>query len=401
MSFEVVEGGVTAASGFSAGATYCGIKSGGKDLTVLYSQAPCSAAGVFTRNKVQAAPIAVNLRHLRDSKGVAHGVVVNSGNANACTARQGEENAEEMARLVAERFGCRPEQVLVASTGVIGVQMPMEKVRKGIREVEISPDGGTEAARGIMTTDLYRKELSVAFDLCGVRVTVGGMAKGSGMIHPNMGTMLAFFTTDAVIDPAFLQKLLVAVTDRTFNMVTVDGDTSTNDTAIVLANGAARNEPIREGTPAAREFEAAFYAVASHLAQAIARDGEGASKFIEVKVNGAASEADAKLAARAIAGSSLIKAAVYGSDPNWGRILCAAGYSGADVDSGKADVTVGGVSLMRDGEILKFDKEEASAAMKGEEVEIVVDLHLGDGEATAWGCDLTEQYVKINAEYTT
>lgn len=396
-----VPGGVTAPRGFLAGATYCGIKTGGRDLTVLYSEAPCAAAGVFTKNKVQAAPIAVDRRHLAATGGHARAVVINSGNANACTGQQGERDAEEMARLVAERFGCQPEEVLVASTGVIGVKMPMEKVRAGVGQVVLSREGGPEAARGIMTTDLRPKETALAFEAEASTITVGGMCKGSGMIHPNMGTMLAFITTDAAVEPAFLDAALRRAVDRSFNMVTVDGDTSTNDTVLVLANGLAGNQPIDANSALAAPFQAALDAVASYLAREVARDGEGASKLIEVRVRGARNEAEARLAARAVAGSNLLKSAVYGADPNWGRILCAVGYSGAEVDQTVADVTVGEIALMRGGEILAFDRVAASGAMKGPEVLITVDLHLGEGAAVAWGCDLTEQYVKINAEYTT
>lgn len=401
LPYQRITGGVTAPAGFVAGSTYCGIKSGGRDLTVLLSETPSVAAAVFTLNKVQAAPIAVNRRHLSATGGRARGVVVNSGNANACTGRQGEEDAEEMARLVAERFDCRPEEILVASTGVIGVRMPMDKVRRGVQEVAPTRDGGHEAALGIMTTDLREKEIALSLELGGREVRIGGMAKGSGMIHPNMGTMLAFITTDAAVEPAFLDAALRRSVDKSFNMVTVDGDTSTNDTVVVLANGAAGNEPLNETSADAAAFMAALDEVTTYLAQEIARDGEGASKFIEVKVTGAASERDARLVAKAIAGSSLLKAAVYGADPNWGRILCAAGYSGAELDPNRVDVTVGTVALVRDGEILPFDREAAAQAMKGPDVTIAMDLHLGQAEATAWGCDLTEKYVAINALYTT
>jgi glutamate N-acetyltransferase / amino-acid N-acetyltransferase len=303
--------------------------------------------------------------------------------------------------VVGERFGCTAAEVLVASTGVIGVRLPIDKVRAGVQQIQVSREGGHEAALGIMTTDTRPKEIALAFDLDGQRVVIGGIAKGSGMIHPNMGTMLAFITSDAAVSPAFLAEALRRSVERSFNMVTVDGDTSTNDTAAVLANGQAGNAPIEAGTTAAGAFQEGLNRVTAYLAQQIARDGEGASKFVEVRVSGARNEGDARLAARAIAGSSLTKAAVYGSDPNWGRILCAAGYSGADVDQAQADVTVGEVALMRGGEILPFDKARASAALRGPDVLLAVNLHLGDGEAVAWGCDLTEQYVKINAEYTT
>ncbi|MDA8219240.1 MAG: bifunctional glutamate N-acetyltransferase/amino-acid acetyltransferase ArgJ [Dehalococcoidales bacterium] len=401
MPYREISGGVTAPRGFLAGSTYCGIKSGGRDLTVLAAESACVAAAVFTKNKVQAAPIAVNRRHLAATGGHARAVVVNSGNANACTGRQGEVDAEEMARLAAEKIGCRPEEVLVASTGVIGVAMPMEKVRAGLQQVSLSKEAGHDAALGIMTTDTRAKEISLLVEAGGVELRFGGIAKGSGMIHPNMGTMLAFVTTDAAVEPAFLAAALQRSVDRSFNMISVDGDTSTNDTLIVLANGRAGNSPIAETAPLAAAFQEALDRVTMHLAREVARDGEGASKLIEVRVRGARNAEDARLAARAVAASSLVKAAVYGADPNWGRILCAAGYSGADVDGAVADVSVGEVQLMQRGDILKFDHEAASRALRHPEVHIDVNLNLGEGEALAWGCDLTEQYVKINAEYTT
>ena len=400
LPFREIPWGVTAPRGFLAGSTYCGIKTGGRDLTLLLSEAPCAAAAVFTKNKVQAAPIAVNRRHLAATGGRARAVIVNSGNANACTGDRGERDAEETAALVAARFGCEPEEVLVASTGVIGVPMPMEKLRRGIQEIAVSREGGHEAALGIMTTDTRPKEISLLAEFP-EGIAFAGMAKGSGMIHPNMGTMLAFVTTDAAVEPTFLARALARSVDRSFNMISVDGDTSTNDTVIVLANGLAGNAVIRDESQAAALFQEALDAVTTHLAREIARDGEGATKLIEVRVRGARDEHEARLAARAIASSNLLKAAVYGADPNWGRILCAAGYSGADVDERVADVTVGEIALMRRGEILKFDRKAASEAMRGAEVLIAVNLNLGDGDAVAWGCDLTEQYVKINAEYTT
>ena len=395
----VPEGGVTAARGFVAGATYAGIKTGGLDLAIVYSERLCRAAAVFTTNKVKSAPVIVSQKHLSD--GTAQAVVINSGNANACTGDQGYQDAVEMARLVAEKVGVRTEDVAVASTGVIGVRLPMEKIRAGVPLVLLSKDGGHDAALGILTTDTRPKETAVTVTIGDCPVVIGGMAKGSGMIHPNLATMLAFITTDADVDCAFLQSALRAAVAQSFNMITVDGDTSPSDTVLVMANGMAGNSPIAEGTLGAEEFQAALTYVATDLAKAIARDGEGATKLIEVNVAGAASVEDARLAARAVAGSNLLKAAVYGSDPNWGRILAAVGYSGAEVDQNRADIAIGDVWLMKNGAIQPFDRSAASAAMKGPDVTISIDLHLGDGAATAWGCDLTEEYVRINAEYTT
>lgn len=393
------QAGVTAARGFLAGATYTGIKTGGLDLAIVYSERPCRAAAVFTTNKVKSAAVLKNQQTLGD--GQAQAIVINSGNANACTGAQGYRDAEEMARLVAEKVQISPDDVAVASTGVIGVAMPMDKVRAGVMQVQLSKDGGHDAAMGIITTDTRTKEAAVRVLIGDCPVTIGGMAKGSGMIHPNMATMLAFITTDADVESSFLQTALRRAADLSFNMITVDGDTSPSDMAIVLANGMAGNAPINEGTLGAEEFQAALNYVTTELAKSIVRDGEGASKLIEVNVIGAANTQDARRAARAVAGSNLLKAAIYGSDPNWGRILNAVGYSGAEVEPNIADIYIGDVALMKDGLIQPFDRAAAIAAMKGEEVSIGIDLHLGDGMATAWGCDLTEKYVQINAEYTT
>ena len=398
---EIIAGGdITSPQGFIAGATACGIKKSGLDLCVIASERPAFAAGVFTTNKVKAAPVLLCQEHLRHGR--ARAVVVNSGNANACTHEQGAADALEMARLTAEKLGIAPSEVLVASTGVIGVHLPMAKVREGIGAVRLSREGGQEAAKAIMTTDTRPKTCAVRLDVGGRTVTIGGMAKGSGMIHPNMATMLAFVTTDAAVtDSGFLRACLLEAADRSFNLISVDGDTSTNDTLILLANGAAGNDPIRASTPAAAAFQDGLNCVTAELAKAVARDGEGATKLIEVRVRGAATQEDARKAARAVVCSNLVKSAVYGADPNWGRILCAAGYSGAEVDQERADIAVGHVQLMKDGQILPFDRRQASAQFAGTDVFIFVDLHLGDAEAVAWGCDLTEAYVDINAKYTT
>jgi glutamate N-acetyltransferase/amino-acid N-acetyltransferase len=393
-------GGVTSARGYRAGAVAAGIKkSGALDLCVVWSDFPAAAAGVFTQNKVRAAP--VQLSEARVGQAPARGVVVNAGNANACTAEEGLANAREMARLVASRFGALEASVLVASTGVIGVQLPMERVRDGISRIELSPGAGAEAAHAIMTTDTRPKERAVQVEIDGTPVTVGGMAKGAGMIHPNMATLLSFITTDAAVEPTFFQAAVKAAADRSFNLISVDGDTSTNDTLLAFANGAAGNHPITAGTPEAEALQEALDDVAIDLAKAIARDGEGATKLIEVLVDGAPSERDARLAARSVISSSLFKAAVYGSDPNWGRILCALGYSGAEFDPLKADVRIGDVWLMRDGQIQAFDRGAAVAQMAGPDVFVGVNLHAGPASARAWGCDLTEGYVDINGRYTT
>jgi len=394
-------GGVTSAKGYQAGSVAAGIKkTAALDLCIVASDRPAAAAGVFTTNKVRAAPVDLSEQRLQRGRR-ARAFIVNAGNANACTGQRGWSDAAEMARLAADKVGVAPEEVLVASTGVIGVHLPMDRIRAGVARIELSPDGGAAAAQAIMTTDLRSKECAVRIQIDGATITLGGMSKGSGMIHPNMATMLAFVTTDAAIEAAFLQAALKAATDRSFNMISVDGDTSTNDTLVIMANGAAGNRPIAAGTPEASLFQAALDEVTIQLAKAVARDGEGATKLIEVKVNGALSDRDARLAARAVASSSLLKAAVYGADPNWGRILCALGYSGASVDSNRTDIAIGDVWLMHDGKILSFDRETAVAQMAGPDVVIRADLHLGSASAVAWGCDLTEQYVEINGKYTT
>jgi glutamate N-acetyltransferase/amino-acid N-acetyltransferase len=396
----IAGGGVTSARGFLAGAVAAGIKkTGAPDLSILYSDRPATAAGVFTQNKVRAAPVQLSAERVR--RRTARGIVVNAGNANACTADQGLADARDMAALAASKFGLSPEDFLVASTGVIGVTLPMDKVRSGIARIDVSPAGGAAAAQAIMTTDTRPKERAVSTQIGPTTITVGGMCKGSGMIHPNMATLLAFITTDAAVEPAFLDSALRNAANVSFNMVSVDGDTSTNDSLFLLANGAAGTVPIRAGTPEAVAFQAALDDVAVDLAKQIARDGEGATKLIEVVVDGAASLADARLAARSVTASSLFKAAVYGSDPNWGRILCALGYSGAEVDPLRADVSMGDVWLMRDGKIQTFDRAAAVAQMAGPDVVVRVHLHQGDASAHAWGCDLTEQYVEINGKYTT
>lgn len=393
-------GGVTSAKGYRAGAVACGIKkTGALDLVLLASDRTATVAGVFTTNKVRAAPVELSERVIKGM--IARGVIANSGNANCCTGAQGMADAKEMAALAAARIGSPAEQIVVASTGVIGVHLPMDRIREGVPRIQLSPDGGAEAARGIMTTDTTPKESAVTIGIDGRTVTVGGMSKGSGMIHPNMATLLAFITTDAAVEPSFLQAATRAACAVSFNMISVDGDTSTNDTFVVLANGAAENPPIQAGTTAATRFQEALDYVAIQLAKAIARDGEGATKLIEVVVDGAQTLADARTAARAVVSSSLFKAAVYGADPNWGRILCALGYSGAAVDPSKADILIGDVWLMRAGEILPFDRAAAVAQMAGPEVFVRADLHLGTASARAWGCDLTEKYVDINGRYTT
>lgn len=399
-SFSPVQGGtITSPRGFLAGAAPAGLKTKGDlDLGILYSPSFCTAAGLFTANKIKAAPVVLCQRNLRRHK--AQALVVNSGCANAATGEEGFRDAEAMAALAAHKLGVAPEDVLVASTGVIGVRLPLSKIETGIQKIGLSPEGGHDLARAIMTTDTRPKEIAQALETRKGKIVLGGIAKGAGMIHPDLATMLAFLTTDAVLEADFLEKSLRQAVENSFNMITIDGDTSPNDTVLLLANGQSGLE-IAEDLPLAAPFQKALEEVCLYLAKSIARDGEGASRLISVNVVGASNLADARRAARTVAGSSLVKAAVYGADPNWGRILAAVGRSGVAVEGNKIDLYLDALPLMRGGKPLPFDQEEAREALRQEEVPFKIDLHLGKGEATAWGCDLSEEYVKINSAYTT
>ncbi|OGO05395.1 MAG: bifunctional ornithine acetyltransferase/N-acetylglutamate synthase [Chloroflexi bacterium RBG_13_54_9] len=399
---SIPNGTITSPLGFLAGAAYAGLKTAGDgvlDLGILYSEVSCTAAGIFTTNKVKAAPVLLSQKHLERQK--AQAVVVNSGCANACTGEEGLEDAAQMACLTADKLRALPDDVLVGSTGVIGVRLPMEKIRLGLEQIALSHNGGHELARAIVTTDTFTKEIALRMEISGKEITIGGVAKGAGMIHPNMATLLCFLTSDAVVDASCLHMALQRAVDVSFNMISIDGDTSTNDTAIILANGVAGNEAIREGTPEAQVFQAGLQEVCTYLAKCIARDGEGATRLIEVTVEGAQSPADARIAARTVAGSTLLKAAVHGSDPNWGRIVAAVGRSGAEVVASKLDIFLDSLCLMKAGRPQPFDTEEAQALLSKKEVPIKVNLNLGKGEATAWGCDLSEEYVTLNSAYTT
>jgi glutamate N-acetyltransferase/amino-acid N-acetyltransferase len=397
----VADGGVTLADGFSAGAVYAGIKTPGPDkldLGILVSDRPAAAAATFTQNSFAAAPVVVSRQ--RVEAGRARAVIVNAGNANACTGEQGLADAREMADLAARKLGVEPNDVLVASTGVIGVPLPMDLIRRGVDAIEPRADGGHRMARAIMTTDTRPKEAGAELELGGRTVRIGGMAKGAGMIHPNMATLLVFVTTDAAVDPRFLRSALRAAVADSFNMISVDGDTSTNDTLIALANGAAGNPVVREGADA-DAFTAALTHVCGELARAIVADGEGATRLIRVDVVGARTDDDARAAARAVVRSNLVKAAVYGGDPNWGRVLCAIGYCGAYVDPGVVDLHVGEIQLVRAGSPVPGSREAAGGEMKQKEVRFLANLGVGQARATAWGCDLTEAYVVENSAYTT
>ncbi len=394
----IAGGGVTTPRGFLAGAVKAGIKYADKrrlDLGILFSESTCAAAGLFTTNKVKAAPVLLDTERLR--KGTVRAVVMNSGGANACTGQQGMADAIETAALAARHTGVKPEETLAASTGVIGVTLPMERIRQAMPRIILTKEGGHDLARAIMTTDTVPKEAAVKAD----GFTIGGILKGAGMIHPDLATMLCFLTTDARVEAAFLKEALRKAAGISFNMMSVDNDNSTNDTAVIMASGTAGGETIKKGGKRAEAFQQALNQLCIHLAKECARDGEGATKLIEVKVSGAASLKDARLAARTIAGSMLVKTAVHGSDPNWGRVLAAAGRSGAAVTPEKMELYIGGTRVVKNGEPVVFDKEKAVSHLDGKEVMIALNLHLGRGEANAWGCDLSEEYVKINAEYTT
>lgn len=391
---------IAAPRGFLAGTAGCGLKKAGEDLAIVFSEYPAVAAAVFTTNLVQAAPVLLSRRHLRSA---THRVfVVNSGGANACTGEAGLDDAHETARIVAEYFHCREREVLVASTGVIGVRLDMKKVTSGLRAATaaLSKENGWQVAEAMMTTDTRPKRAGKTINLLGKKVTIAGVAKGAGMIHPNMATLLSLVTTDAAIRKSALREALKLAVNRSFNRITVDGDTSTNDTLAVLANGAARNDPITDpGHPGFAPFAEALTEVCRDLAIQVARDGEGARKLIVVKIKHAPGEREAHRIAETIATSPLVKTAIAGEDANWGRILAAAGRSGVKFDVSKVDIKIGSLSVARQGRGLVFSEQRALDILKQDEIVITVDLHQGEAEVTQWTCDLTEDYIKINADY--
>ena len=389
-------GTVTSPEGFFAGATSAGINKRAADkpdLAVLFSEAPCLAAAVFTANKLKAAPVLLSQQRLKEREKFG-AVVVNSGCANAYVGEQGLIDAAELAGLVGEGIGVAPEDVLVASTGVIGVPLPMEKIRASVDRIILARDGGNQLAKAIMTTDTFPKEAAVRVKDGNVEFTIGGAAKGSGMIHPDLATLLGFITTDAAVEKGFLQRALKKAVDASFNMISVDGDTSPNDMVLVMANGLA-------GKVSPAPFERALEQLCIYLAKRLASDGEGATRLIEMTVTGAASQLEARAAARAVVGSSLVKAAVYGADPNWGRIMAAVGRSGVEVKESKFDLAIGKIAVVKAGKPLPFDKSAVIKLLKGKEVPLSVNLNLGSGQATAWGCDLSPEYVTINSHYMT
>ena len=403
---RIIEGGICAAKGFTANGIHCGIRRNHskKDLALIFSSVPASAAAVYTTNLVKGAPLIVTKNHLQN--GIAQAVICNSGNANTCNAN-GIEIAERMSVLTASYLAISPDDIIVASTGVIGQPLCIDPIANGLPELVkgLSVEGGTDAAVGIMTTDTVMKEVAVEFEVGGKTCHIGGIAKGSGMIHPNMATMLVFITTDCAISPAMLQKALSGDIANTFNMVSVDGDTSTNDMVSVLANGMAGNETITEENADFEVFMKALNTVTVDLCRKIAGDGEGATKLLECKVTGGKTEAAAKTVAKSVICSSRLKAAMFGADANWGRVLCAIGYSGADVDGTKIDVpfrsAAGQIDVCKAGAGIPFSEEAAKQVLLQKEIEILVSLNDGNFDATAWGCDLTYDYVKINGDYRT
>lgn len=404
---EIITGGVTAATGFKATSCAAGIKYKDRtDMAMIYSEVPAECAGTFTTNVVKAACVQWDQKIVKSGNKM-QAVVVNSGIANACTGQEGFDACEATAKTVEEALQVPYDSVAVASTGVIGMQLPVDKLVAGVKTMAASLDSsieaGTAASKAIMTTDTVNKEVAVTIELSGKKVTVGGMCKGSGMIHPNMCTMLAFVTTDCAIEKKILQEAVSSIVDDTFNMITVDGDTSTNDTYIVMANGLAGNDIISEKNADYEIFREALLYIAETLAKKMAADGEGATKLFEAKVVNAKSVADAKVLAKAIVGSNLSKAAIFGCDANFGRFLCAMGYSGVEFDQTDVELffvsAAGKLQVFDHGVPLDFDEDMALAIMKEDSVTVYVDMHEGKAVATAWGCDLTYDYVKINADY--
>ncbi len=400
-----IRGGVTAPQGFLASGIHCGVRKNKekKDLALLYSEKPCAAAAVYTTNKVIGQPLVVTRAHLKN--GIAQAIICNSGIANTCTGDAGVAAAQRMTELVAERLPVKAEDVAVASTGLIGVPLDVGVIEAGMESLVsgLSRTGSIDAREAIMTTDTIKKEVAVTLEIGGKEVTIGAIAKGSGMIHPNMCTMLAFLTTDCAISQPLLQKALSSSVNDTYNMISVDGDMSTNDMSIFLANGLAGNTPIEDEGPDFRAFSEAVDEINVELAKLIARDGEGATKLMECVVSGAAAEEDARVLAKSVISSSLVKTALFGSDANWGRVLCALGYAEAKMDPSKVHLAFesghGYLEVCKDGAPVAFSEEKAKRVLSDTDVSILVDLGMGTAEATAWGCDLSYEYVRINGDY--
>lgn len=394
--------GVTFAKGFTAAGVKAGIKkSGNLDVAVIYTKTQAVVAGTFTQNKVSAAPVYVSKEVV--ATGTAHAIVANAGCANACTGQQGLDDAHKMAQIAADELGVNADDVIVGSTGVIGVNLPMDKLEAGIKDAvaNLSADGSDNAGRAIITTDTHSKSVTCEFELSGKTVRMGAIAKGSGMIRPNMATMLCYITTDIAIDQALLQKAVSGCVEKSFNMISVDGDMSTNDMVIVLANGEANNAKITEENADYQIFFDKLMMLCTELAKQIAADGEGASKFLTINVKGAKSFADAKTVGMAIANSPLVKTAFFGEDPNWGRVICAVGYSGADMVPEKTVVKFGGITIFANGTGATYDEKALAHVMKQKDIVIDIELNMGQEDATVWSCDLSYEYVKINGEYHT
>lgn len=405
---QIIKGGITSPKGYKAYGEYIGIKKKRKDMAIVYSENPAEYAATFTTNVVKAAPVLWN-KELYDNNKQISAIVVNSGNANACTGQKGIDDTKKMAEVTAEEFNINADSVIVASTGVIGVELPMDIIEKGIKsvakKVDSTNESGTLAAEAIRTTDTFTKEIAVVFEIDGKKVHIGGMAKGSGMIHPNMATMLSFITTDVAITKELLAKALKEDTKDTYNMISVDGDTSTNDMVVVLANGMSGNKIIDSENEDYYTFKKALNIINEYLAKQIVKDGEGVTKFIEVIVEGAKDKEDARLLAKSIITSNLVKTAFFGQDANWGRVLCAMGYSGAKFDPLKVKLDYeslgGSITLLKYGAPEKFDEDKAFKILQEKEIKVIVTLQEGDANATAWGCDLSYEYVRINGDYRT
>lgn len=407
MDFKVIDGGVCAAKGFKASGVYCAIKENPtkkNDIALIVSDVMCNAAGVYTSNKVKGAPVVVTKKNLEKSGGKAKAVIVNSKNANTCNA-DGEEKAEKMCSLAADALGIKPEEVIVASTGVIGQVLPIEPIVKAVPQLveKLSYTGNVEAATAIMTTDTVKKEYAVEFDIGGKVCHLGGMAKGSGMIHPNMATTLNFITTDCAVSAPMLQKALSEIVKITYNCLSVDGDQSTNDTCMLMSNGLAENAEIAAEGAEFDTFKAALYQVMANLTRMLAKDGEGATKLLTCICSSAPDLDTAIIVAKSVIRSPLFKCAMFGADANWGRVLCAIGYAEADFDINKVDVDLGSragrIAVCRNGAGVDFSEDEAKKILTEDEIEIYIELNAGDAKATAWGCDLTYDYVKINGDY--
>lgn len=405
MDIKYIDGGVTAPNGFLASGIHCGLKKSNlkKDLALIYSEVPAAAAGMYTKNKVKGAPIYITKEHLTNKK--AQAIIINSGNANTCNGNDGLEKAKKMTTLQAKELNLKADDVLVASTGVIGVPLNIDAIKNGIPLLteKLSKDGFDDASSAIMTTDTFKKQLALEFYVADKKITIGAMAKGSGMIEPNMGTMLSFITTDLSISPELLNEALQTIVKVTYNRVSVDGDTSTNDMVLMLANGLAENPTITEKDENYNAFVEALSSLNTIMAKNIAKDGEGATKLLECQIIGAANEQDAVVLGKSVINSSLVKTAMFGSDANWGRILCALGYTNIDFDPEKVDVSfessAGSIDVCKAGSPLAFDEDKAKEVLSQKEIIIKVNLFLGNHSAYTWGCDLSYEYVKINGDY--